>query len=260
MKMMAIGLGKQRGAEVCHSEGFARMDHYVPLFGNAMLRQAKILFGLAIIENAFHQVYRLEAVLADRIPEREPELLEVARSRMGKILIPSFDVLVVDEIGKNHSGDGMDPNVVGRYGTPYATGGPEVQRYVVLDLSRETHGNFVGAGLADFAPRRVYDKIDFDATYPNILTSKVPGPAMLPAIMKNDRTAIQSAIFTCVSIDRQHPRVVRIAHTSNLREILVSEALEDEVRGHPDLSIVEGPFELPFDSAGDLTDLRLGLH
>jgi hypothetical protein len=166
----------------------------------------------------------------------------------------------VDEIGKNHSGDGMDPNVVGRYGTPYATGGPEVQRYVVLDLSRETHGNFVGAGLADYAAKRVYDKIDFDATYPNILTSKVPGPGMLPAIMKNDRTAIAAAVFTCVSVDRARPRIVRIAHTSNLREILVSEALEHEVRRNTDLSIVEGPFDMPFDAAGNLTDLRLGLH
>ena len=185
-KMMAIGLGKQKGAEETHEEGFGRMAYNVVTYGDTILKNAPILFGLAFIENAFDDTAIIEAVEKDKIAQREPELLEIAKSLMPAIEIKDFDVLIVDQIGKNFSGDGMDPNITATYCTPYASGGPVVQRYVVLDLSEETHGNALGAGMADLGTKRLFDKIDFDAAYPNALTCTVLMGAKVPVIMKND--------------------------------------------------------------------------
>jgi len=132
---------------------------------------------------------------------------------MPQIKIGNLDILIVDQIGKNFSGDGMDPNITGTFSTPYATGGPKVQKYVVLDLSDETNGNAVGVGMADFGTKRLFDKIDFDATYPNALTSTVVKGAKIPVILKNDKLAIAAAIYTCVGIDKKKPRIVRISNT-----------------------------------------------
>ena len=251
-KMMAIGLGKQKGAEVCHAEGFGRMAHNVVAFGNTILNNAPILFGLAILENAFDDTAIIEAVAREAIPTREPELLDKARKLMPAIGIQDIDILVVDKIGKNYSGDGMDPNITATYCTPYASGGPVVQRYVVLDLSDETHGNAMGAGMAEIGTKRMFDKIDFDAAYPNALTCTVLIGAKIPVIMKNDKTAIQAAIFTCVDIDKDNPRIVRIANTSHIETIIVSEALADEVAANPSLELLEPFGEVEFDLEGNL--------
>ena len=251
-KMMAIGLGKQKGAEVCHAEGFGRMAHNVVAFGNTILKNAPILFGLAILENAFDDTAIIEAVAREAIPTREPELLDKARALMPAIGIQDIDILVVDKIGKNFSGDGMDPNITATYCTPYASGGPVVQRYVVLDLSEETHGNAMGAGMAGIGTKRMVDKIDFDAAYPNALTCTVLIGAKIPVIMKNDKTAIQAAIFTCVDIDKDNPRIVRIANTSHIETIIVSEALADEVAANPGLELLEPFGEVEFDLEGNL--------
>ena len=251
-KMMAIGLGKQKGAEVCHVEGFGRMAHNVVAFGNTILNNAPILFGLAILENAFDDTAIIEAVGREAIPTREPELLDKARKLMPAIGIQDIDILVVDKIGKNYSGDGMDPNITATYCTPYASGGPVVQRYVVLDLSDETHGNAMGAGMAEIGTKRMFDKIDFDAAYPNALTCTVLIGAKIPVIMKNDKTAIQAAIFTCVDIDKDNPRIIRIANTSHIETIIVSEALADEIAANPGLELLEPFGEVEFDLEGNL--------
>ena len=201
--MMAIGLGKQKGAEACHAEVFGRMAYNVVTYGETILKNAPILFGLAVIENAFDDTAIIEAVPKTDIPKREPELLKIARDLMPAIGIKDIDILIVDQIGKNFSGDGMDPNITATYCTPYASGGPVVQRYVVLDLSDETHGNALGAGMADIGTKRLFDKVDFDAAYPNALTCTVLMGAKIPVIMKNDKMAIQCAIFTCVDIDKE---------------------------------------------------------
>jgi len=251
-KMMAIGLGKQKGAEVCHAEGFGRMAHNVVVFGDTILKNAPILFGLAILENAFDDTAIIQAIAREDIPAREPELLEKARSLMPAIGIKDIDILVVDKIGKNFSGDGMDPNITATYCTPYASGGPVVQRYVVLDLSDETHGNAMGAGMAEIGTKRMFDKIDFDAAYPNALTCTVLMGAKIPVIMKNDKTAIQAAIYTCVDIDKENPRIVRIANTSHIETIIVSEALKEEIAANSGLVLLEPFHEVEFDVDGNL--------
>ena len=251
-KMMAIGLGKQKGAEECHAEGFGRMAYNVVTYGETILNNAPVLFGLAVIENAFDDTAIIEAVPKDKIALREPQLLKKARSLMPVIEIKDIDILVVDQIGKNFSGDGMDPNITATYCTPYASGGPVVQRYVVLDLSDETHGNAMGAGMADIGTKRLFDKIDFDAAYPNALTCTVLMGAKIPVIMKNDKMALQCAIFTCVDIDKENPRIVRIANTSHIDTIMVSEALAEEVASNDRLELLEPFKEVAFDAAGNL--------
>ena len=251
-KMLAIGLGKHQGAEACHDQGFSRMVENVPLFAKAILANAPILFGIAIIENAHDETCRIVALEKDRIEEEEPVLLEEARARMAQIYIRDIDVLIVDEIGKNHSGDGMDPNVTGSFSTPYASGGPNVQHYVVLDVSEQSHGNVVGLGRADYTTKRVFDKADFDVTYPNALTAKVALVAKTPMVLSSDRLAIQAAIKTCEGIGSEGPRVVRIRNSAHVDEILVSENLIPGVEAHPKMSLLAAPLALEFDATGNL--------
>ncbi len=230
LKMMAIGLGKHEGAMACHSEGFGRMAEYVPAYGRVMLERAPILFGLALVENAYDELYRIEAVPRERIMEREPQLLREAFSLMPSIPFPVIDVLVVRRIGKNISGDGMDPNITGTFATPFASGGPAVGRCVLLDLTEETHGNGLGVGMADFTTARLFSRLDLDTMYPNSLTSTVLGPSKLPLVMKDEATAVKAALFTCNGCDRERPRVVMIRDTAHLQRIWISRALEEEAR------------------------------
>jgi len=251
-KMMAIGLGNQRGAEAVHAEGFGRMAANVPAYARVTLATGKILFGLATVENAFDDTCLIEAMPPDKIEVREPALLEEAKRLMPHLKFTPIDVLICDQIGKNFSGDGMDPNITASYITPYATGGPEVERYVILDLSEETHGNAIGTGVAHFTTKRVFDKTDFDATYPNALTCRVVLGARMPLVLATDRLAIQAALYTVTDGDASRPRIVRIANTSHVDEIEISEALLDEARKRSDIEILEGPRALPFDREGNL--------
>src|SRR5256885_11875890 len=153
--MIAIGLGKQGGGAACHARGSGEVARMVPERAELALARAPIRFGLAVLQNAHDQPYKLFVVPANQIMEREPELLKEARLAMPHIPFSSLDVLVIDEIGKNISGDGADPNITGRYPTPFASGGPEVNKQVVLDLSDSSDGNANGVGTADFTTIRL---------------------------------------------------------------------------------------------------------
>ena len=157
MKMMAIGLGKQYGARVCHEEGFKRMGYNVEMFGRAVIQNCNIVCAVGLIENAFETTWKIEAMKKEEIALREPELLKEAEAHMPKLLFPECDVLIVDEIGKNFSGDGMDPNVTGTFATPYANGGIKAERVCILDLSPESHGNGMGSGMATAITRKVFN-------------------------------------------------------------------------------------------------------
>ena len=252
MKMMAIGLGKQYGAEVCHEAGFKNMAKNVPLFGKCIIQNAPILFAVPTIENAFDETCRILAVAAEDIEEQEPGLLKEAFSDMPRILVDSCDVLIVDQIGKNFSGDGMDPNITGTFCTPYASGGIDSQRVAVLDLSPETHGNGLGIGLASATTKRVYDQLDLAAMYPNAITCTVLTGVRIPLVMESDKETIQVCIKSCNEIDKKNPRVVRIPNSLHLEHIMLSEAYLDEIRGNPNLMIESEPEYLPFDENGNL--------
>lgn len=252
MKMMAIGLGKQHGAEVCHEAGFKNMAKYVPMFGRAIIKNAPILFAVPTIENAYDETCKITAVNAEEIIEKEPPLLQEAFANMPRILADVCDVLVVDQIGKNFSGDGMDPNITGTFCTPYATGGIKSQRVCVLDLSPETHGNGIGLGYSSATTKRVFNQLDLSSMYPNAITCTVLGGVRIPIVMESDKEAIQVCIRTCNEIDKKNPQVVRIPNSLHIEHIMLSESYYEEAKNNPNLIIESEPEYLPFDENGNL--------
>lgn len=252
MKMMAIGLGKQHGAEVCHAEGFKNMAKNVPLFGQAILKYAPVLFAVATIENAFDETCKLIAINADEVAEKEPPLLKEAFTYMPRILVDECDVLVVDQIGKNFSGDGMDPNITGTFCTPYATGGIKSQKVCVLDLSPETHGNGIGLGYSSATTKRVFEQLDLPSMYPNAITCTVLGGVRIPIVMESDKEAIQVCVRTCVEIDKTNPKIVRIPNSLRIEHIMLSEAYYDQAKQMSNITIESEPEYLKFNENGDL--------
>lgn len=253
-KMIAIGLGKQKGAGICHQLGFGAMEANIVALAEAALRAAPILFGVALLENAYHETCRLEVIPAEVIGRREPELQAEAKRLIPRVLVSPLDVLVIDEIGKDISGTGFDTNAVGRYHSPYASDeqAPRITRMLALDITEASHGNANGLGILDFTTRRAFDKLDFDMTYPNSLTSTVPLSVKIPMVLPTDRRAIQAAVRTCNILDFGAVRLGRIRNTVALDTIELSENLLDEARAHPRLEVVSEPEALPFDEEGNL--------
>lgn len=252
MKMMAIGLGKQYGAEACHEQGYKNMAKNIPLFGKCIIKNSKILFGVPTIENAYDETCKITAVAAEDIERDEPKLLREAFSYMPKILVDSCDVLIVDAIGKNFSGDGMDPNITGTFYTPYATGGIDAQRVAVLSVSPESHGNAIGIGYASATTARVYNQLDLASMYPNAITSTVLGGVRIPIILRNDKECIQCCIKSCNEINKANPRIVRIPNSLHLEHIMLSEAYLDEAKKISGLEIISQPEELNFNELDNL--------
>lgn len=253
-KMMCIGLGKQKGAEVLHADGFGLMVDEVPMFARVFLEKAPVLCGIGILENAYDRTREIVGLAKDEIMEQEPELLARSKTYMPRILFDKCDVLVVDEIGKNISGDGMDPNISGRFPTPFASGGIQAQRVAVLDLTEETHGNASGIGLADVTTQRLFRKMDFEMTYPNSITNTVTDVAKIPMVLYTDKEAIQMAVKSCNFIDRKQPRVVRIVNTMEMQHIWISEGMIEEAKRNPQIRLLGEPEEFAFDDKGNLFD------
>jgi hypothetical protein len=252
MKMMTIGLGKQYGAEQFHKKGAKYMAHNIPLYGNAIRTHTNVLFALALVENAYDETCIIQSMANEEIPQAEPPLLEKAKSLMGRILFDSTDVLIIDRIGKDISGTGMDPNVTGTFITPYASGGIQAMKRVVLDLTDKTHGALLGLGMADATTQRCFDRCNLYATYVNALTNTIFDGARIPLIFQSDKDAIQACLKYCGDNDKDNPRVVRIQDTLHLEEIWISEALLDEARENPMIEVLEEVKELPFDKDGNL--------
>lgn len=254
MKMISIGLGKQKGAEACHQMGFKYMAENVPAMAKIIMDERPFLFGVATVENAFDRAMIVDVLTKQEILDNEKELQVKAKERLPKLFFDQIDVLVIDEIGKNISGDGMDPNITGRFPTPYATGGPDVSKMVVLDLTHETEGNANGVGTADFTTQRLVDQMDREATYANGLTSTVCAPTKIATTLANDQEAIKAAIKTCNILDFTTVKMVRIKNTLEIGEIEVSEALYDYVKQHPQLDVLTEPKPWTFDENGNITE------
>ncbi len=252
MKMMAIGLGKQHGAHICHAKGDDFMSARIAAIGSSVIQNANVLFGVALMENAYERTYRVEVLPAERIPEEESKLLAEAKTAMGRLWLDTCDVLIVRELGKNFSGAGMDPNITGRCANPKLKMGIEAQRIGILDISEESHGNATGMGRADLAPRRFFEKISFENTYPNFITSYVPSAFMMPIIVDSDEEVFKTAVASCLDINYENPRVIVIRNSLEIEEILVSEAMVKEVEGNSCLTVKGDPFSLSFDREGNL--------
>ncbi|MGE7906574.1 lactate racemase domain-containing protein [Peribacillus sp. NPDC094092] len=247
MKMITIGLGKQKGAEAAHAYSFKYMAEHVPEMAKISLAKAPIIFGLAMIENAYDKPAKIVAVPAEELEEVEPGLLLEAKSLMPKIHFDSIDVLIVNELGKDISGDGMDPNITGNFATPYATGGPEVKRTVVLGLTEKTHGNANGIGMADMTTKAVMNEIEWEKGYANALTSTVTDVVKLPMFLDTQELAVKAAIKTCNAFDLNKVRVVRIKNTLEIGEIWISESMMEEALKNKNLELLSEPEELALD-------------
>ena len=259
MKMMAIGLGKQAGADHCHREGFQNMAKNIQLFGSTVLNALPVLFGVDILENAFDHTAEVVVLDREEIPKKEPEYLAKAMALLPRIYVPECEVLVVDTIGKNFSGGGMDANITGTFVTPYASGGLRSQRVAVLDLSPESHHNGTGCGMAHATTRRFFEKMDFEQTYPNVITSTVIENVRIPMVLRNDREAIQVCLRTCTGAGPQGPRLVRISNSMEIEHIYLSEQYLPQIEECPYLERESELMDLPFDGEGNLTDLgRIG--
>jgi hypothetical protein len=237
LKMIAIGLGKQKGADACHRLGMGVMGQNILDMAEVKLAKSPILFGVGTVENGYDRICRVAVIPAPEIVEREAEL-------------NPLDVLVVDRMGKEYSGTGMDPNITGRAGTPYVQTELRAARLVILDLSEKTKGNATGVGLADICTRRLFEKIDFGATYMNHITSTVLPGGKIPVMMNSDRHAVQCAVKTCNAPDMDRLRVVRIPNTLHLETLLISEALLEEAKANPKIEVLSVPEEWSFDADG----------
>ena len=256
LKMLLIGLGKHTGASLYH-RAFVQhsFGHVVRTVGRELLARCRIAGGLAVVENAYDETALVEAVPPAEFETREKELLVLAKRWMPRLPIRRPDLLIVDEIGKNISGSGMDTNVVGR--KPHGTNehDPEVRRLFVRELTAGTHGNAYGIGIADFATTRLVRAIDYQTTIINCLTAAHPEAAAIPIHFETDRAAIDAALGTIGLLPPERARVVRIRNTLRLREVDVSEACRAELAERTDVELVDPLRPLAFDEGGNLRPL-----
>jgi hypothetical protein len=256
-KMMTIGLGKYKGAIQYHR---ANVQHgyetVITAVGREMLARARIGFGLGVVENGDDETAHIEAFAAAELEAGERRLLKSAREWMARLPFSPIDVLIVEQMGKNISGSGMDTNVIGRPTNPFEPfpADPKILWIAVLDLTEESYGNAIGIGNADFTTRRLVDKIEMKPTLINAITACSPGMAKVPATYETDREAVETAL-SCVGLTPpERARVVRIRSTLVLGELEVSEAYAAEVARRGDLSVV-GESRLEFDVTGRLRPL-----
>jgi len=255
-KMLCIGLGKHVGAQTLHGYGLEHFATVIPEAGQYIMSKVSVPFGVAVVENASEQPALIEAVLGAAFLKREPELLKISSGMMARLCFDEIDVLVVQEMGKNISGTGMDPNVTCRYQTSYMPDGPlRVQRIVTLGLSKETHGNAMGVGMTDICTKRLLDSVNFNAGYTNAITARRIDRVKLPLICATDRDAIALALQLSGG-EKGGSKVVIIKNTLEIEQIYVSESLLSHVESHPQLSATGNLQELEFDDKGALITLR----
>jgi hypothetical protein len=255
MKMMAIGLGKQKAADHYHNV-FMRLGHYPVLttVAREIIRQCPIAFGLALVENQRDETEIIQAIPANQIEETERELLIKAKDLLPRIPFDPIDLLIVDEMGKDISGTGMDQNVIARTVIPYhqVPANPKITRIFVRDLSAGSEGNATAIGNADFTTKRLVDKIDRHATYMNAITSSCPEAVRIPPYYDNDREVIEAALNTIGDIEPQKARIVHILNTLKLEKMMISESMMPEAEQLDNLSIIGSPDQLKFDAQGYL--------
>jgi len=252
-KMMAIGLGKQHGAEHYHRAGHQySYAEIFPAVGKAILDTGHILCGMGIVENGCDETAKVQALLPKDFWEGEKALLRESKAWMAKLPFEKIDLLIVDETGKDISGAGMDPNVIGRPSVQKVPEYPKVRRLFVRDVTPACDGNAIGVGMADMTTKRLVDKINYKAMYMNAITSGVPEAAKVPIAFETDREAIEVALGMIGLTPPEQARVVRIKNTLLLTEIDVSEAMLPEVKAHARLSIVSDSRPLTFNKKSNL--------
>jgi len=259
-KICTIGIGKQKGAQAVHSFGVPGLAQWMPKAAKVVVKHANVLFGVAVIENAYDQTAFVEAVKASDIAgEKEAELQALSKNLMASLPFDTLDVLVIDEMGKQISGCGMDTNVIGRmmvHGSAEFER-PDITSIAILDLTDGSHGNAAGLGLADFTTQGLVEKVDFAAYYINCLTSGTGGlrRGQMPMVMPNDISAVKAAIQTCGEPRQDVVGVVHIKNTLHIGEIEISSTLLERAKAIPHLDVDPDGHELAFDTNGRIVDV-----
>jgi hypothetical protein len=263
-KMMLIGLGKHEGAKIYHRAitDYTFME-IITAVAQSVITRCRVVAGLAIVENAYDQTALIEAVPPDQFLTRESELLKLATEWLPRLPFPECDLLIIDQMGKNISGTGMDTNVIGRKYNDHAATEKDrasCRRIFVRGLTPETHGNAAGIGLAEFTNQRTIDSVDRKITNINCLTGQHPTGGMLPIAFDTDREVVEAALLTCGLTEPQQCRVIQIADTLHLAECLVSDSYLPRMKERPDLEALESPREMAFDASGNLYSVMTNGH
>jgi len=254
-KMLAVGLGNHQGATSIHCLGPKYIPDNIENAAKIILKKAPIICGLGILENAYDEVKKIVAVLPGDFMQVEEELLKECKDIAPTLPVKDVDVLIVQEMGKDISGAGLDTNVVGGV-KAYVKGDydpPKIDKMVVLDLTKPSHGNAIGISIADIITKRLYHKIDFDATYRNVITCGYLDRAKIPIVLKTDKEAIEIALKTIYKLPETEPRVIFMRNTSIVHNLLVSKAIYNEIKGREDIIAEDCGKKLNFDSEGNLT-------
>ena len=255
MKMLAIGFGKQKGASMYHRAFFRYgFEHVILASGSLLIESGKIGFGVALVENAYQETAKVSAIQSKDFVRRERELLVEAKALSGKLPFDELDLLILDEVGKNISGTGMDTNIIGRYMQNFESDPekPSITRIFARDLTEDSSGNATGIGLADFTTTRLVEKFDKKATYMNGLTGLGPQKSRIPFHYDTDLEVIEAALNTIGLTPPEEARVVRIQNTLKLDEVDISEILVEDAELRSDLEIISEAKAFPFDSSGNL--------
>jgi len=261
LKMCVIGLGKHRQALEIHRYGVYGLRELIPIAAKHILQNSKIMLGIGLVENAYDQTLVIKAVRPEVMEEEEVKLLNICRDNMPKLPVNKLDLLIVDEMGKDITGVGIDPNITGRMRirNEKEPETPDITNIVVTDLTEASHGNALGMGLADFITKRLYEKIDFKATYENVLTSTFLERGKMPIVADTDKRAVEYALRSCGQINLESARVIRIKNTLHLGEIYVSQSIYEEIKDSKHIEIV-GQFEEMFNEQGSLKKFSLEMH
>jgi hypothetical protein len=253
-KLIAVGLGKQVGAQNVHRLGPRGYTEVLPQLARIAIDHSPIAYGIALVENADKQLVVIEGVEPDSFAAADERLLKVAKTLIARLPFEHVDGLIVEWIGKEISGAGMDPAVVGRVGIRSVPdpGKPFVNKLAVLGVTEDSYGNAIGLGNADYTTRKVANQIDLLPMYMNSITAAGTESARIPAVLTDDRTVFQAIVATCWRNDLENARLCQIRSTLHLHEILVSPALYTELEGRPDAERLSDPAPLEFSGAGDL--------
>lgn len=269
VKMLSIGLGKQSGADNCHAWGFNFVGQFIIEMARVKLATCKVLFGIGTIENAYDRLSKVVVLAPEGMIERERDYLAQAMRNMPRLPLGPLDqplasgpldVLLVDYVGKEFSGSGMDPNITGRPSTTAIKGGPSVSRIIVLDVTEKSQGNANGVARADVITERLFNRFDRESVYTNSLTSGVLIAASLPMAMPDDKSAIQAAVKTCESHTPDAITMIRIPNTLHLEYLYASEALLPQIASRPGVEVLGEPVPMAFDADGGLLDPWPGDH
>jgi hypothetical protein len=239
-KMLVIGLGNHIGCSAVHEDSPKTFGGTIVEAAEMIMRAANVGLGVAIVENAYDETAMIEVLPSETLVEREKELVKIAMGNMPALMIPDIDVLVVDEIGKNVSGAGYDPNILGKSYIldEFVLPVPEIKRMALFDVTDESHGNGIGVGAFDVITRRVFEKLDLEQMYANAIAVKCPEDAKIPIIANSEDEAIRIAVKVARGADRERLKLVRIKNTLQLETIQVSDALTEYVREHDTLSLI----------------------